>query len=186
MPKIVVECKDPHDLESVEQAVEDAIGRCNVTYFKQAQAMLEKGVAETITDASRKIAEDTGEHPEAVRDKILRGERDVEGESPILPRKPKKKVNRKELMRKFKNGEFKTTKDAAEYFGCDVRTINRNLQIVKNPQIPKDQIIHEDVEKAFNDFYAEIQSAKIDGWKTTSKEGAIRLLGLLYDLVNIS
>jgi len=79
MAKIVVECQDPNDLDAVEQAVESAVGRCNITYYKQAKQMIEQGVANSKNDAAKKIAEDTGESQEAVRHRIRSGEDEVGG-----------------------------------------------------------------------------------------------------------
>lgn len=196
MPKIVVECRDPNDLESVEEAVEQAVGRCNITYFRQAKAMIDVGTASSLSNASEKIAEDTGESPRVVRERIVKGEKDLLGEGRQgIQRKTggpqfEKKVNHDELLGKFKSGEFKTNKDAAEYYNCTERTIRYHLGAVsrkpKQPKVSKDQIVSEDVQRTFNLFYAEIQNAKMEKWKHTSKEGALKLLGLLYDLINIT
>ena len=77
MAKIVVECSDPNDLEAIEAASEQFVGRCNVTYFKQAQAMQQIGSAKNNLDASKKIATETGETSEAVRHRIRRGKNEV-------------------------------------------------------------------------------------------------------------
>lgn len=45
----------------------------NADYYIRARAMIEKGKAKNISDASRKIAEQTGQIPETVRKKINRG-----------------------------------------------------------------------------------------------------------------
>jgi hypothetical protein len=43
MAKIVVECADPNDLKQVEAAVEQAVGKCNITHYKQHLALVEAG-----------------------------------------------------------------------------------------------------------------------------------------------
>jgi hypothetical protein len=73
MAKIVVECSDPNDLQAVEAATDQFQGKCNVTYFRQAKAMVDAGTAKTLHDASKRIAEDTGESEEAVRHRVRRG-----------------------------------------------------------------------------------------------------------------
>lgn len=83
MAKMVVECQDPNDLDSVERAVEFAVGRCNVTYYKQAKQMVGQGVANSKHDAAKKLAEDTGESVGAVRQRIDRGQREVA--QPVQP-----------------------------------------------------------------------------------------------------
>lgn len=77
MAKIVVECSDPNDLDAIEAATEQFIGRCNTTYFRQHQAMVEAGVSENKSESARKIAEETEETPEAVRTRIRRGEKEA-------------------------------------------------------------------------------------------------------------
>jgi len=45
----------------------------NVDYYMRARAMIDTGTAKNVSDASRKIAEETGEKPETIRKKINRG-----------------------------------------------------------------------------------------------------------------
>jgi hypothetical protein len=77
MAKIVVECSNPNDLNEVEAIMDQVAGRCNITYFKQHQGMVDAGVSESQRESARKIAEGTGETPEAVRSRIRRGEKEV-------------------------------------------------------------------------------------------------------------
>jgi len=77
MAKIVVECSDPNDLEAIEAASEQFVGRCNITYFKQAQVMQEVGTAKSQREAARKIAGETGETESAVEHRIRRGKNEV-------------------------------------------------------------------------------------------------------------
>jgi len=77
MARIVVECANPNDPQAVEAAMEDMVGKCNVTYFKQAEKMKEAGKATSDREAARKIAKDTGESDGAVRLRIQRGRDEV-------------------------------------------------------------------------------------------------------------
>ncbi len=56
MARIVIECIDPNDPDAVEAALEQITGKCNVTYFKQAEKMKKAGSASSDRDAARKIA----------------------------------------------------------------------------------------------------------------------------------
>jgi len=76
MPKIVVECSNPNDLDEVESIMDQVAGRCNVTYFKQHQGMVDAGVSESQSESARIIAEDSGETPQTVRRRIQRGEKE--------------------------------------------------------------------------------------------------------------
>ena len=73
MARIVVECADPNDPVAVEAAVEEMVGKCNITYFQQAEKMKAAGKASSDRDAARKIAKDTGESEETVRHRIRKG-----------------------------------------------------------------------------------------------------------------
>jgi len=77
MARIVVECSNPNDLEAIVDAVELAAGKCPVTYFKQAKKLQEVGAVKSERAAARKIAEETGESPESVRQRIIDGKRSV-------------------------------------------------------------------------------------------------------------
>jgi len=76
MPKIVVECSNPNDLDEVESIMDQVAGRCNVTYFKQHQGMVDAGVSESQSESARIIAKDSGETPQTVRRRIQRGEKE--------------------------------------------------------------------------------------------------------------
>lgn len=76
MAKIVVECSNPNDLDEVENIMDQVVGRCNVTYFKQHQGMVDAGSSKSKSESARKIAEDTGETPQAVRRRIQKGEKE--------------------------------------------------------------------------------------------------------------
>jgi len=84
MAKIVVECSDPNDLQAVEAATDQFQGKCNVTYFRQAQALVEAGAAKSLKDASKKMAEDVGETPGSVEERVYRGKKSLQ--QPVAPR----------------------------------------------------------------------------------------------------
>lgn len=75
MAKILVDCENPNDLNSLNAAIEKHFGKCNVTYAEQAKAMKEAGLVESRREAARKIAKETGETPKAVEHRIDRGEK---------------------------------------------------------------------------------------------------------------
>lgn len=77
MAKIVVECTDPNDLEALEEAADQMAGRCNVTYFRQAAEMVDKGIAKSQYDAAKQIASQSGETVKAVEHRISRGKKEV-------------------------------------------------------------------------------------------------------------
>ena len=65
------------------------LGRCNVTYFKQAAEMVDKGIAKSQYDAAKQIAEGEGEKPENIRWRIRDGKKKVGGDlqkesSPVI------------------------------------------------------------------------------------------------------
>ena len=78
MAKITIDCSDPNDLAALESAIEEAVGKCNVTYFKQAQELQEAGVVLSERAAARKIAEETGEPVPTVRSRIKAGKKEVD------------------------------------------------------------------------------------------------------------
>ncbi len=55
----------------------EGVGKCVITYFRQHEAMVEAGTSKGVRESARKIAEDTGESAETVRNRIRRGKRDV-------------------------------------------------------------------------------------------------------------
>lgn len=77
MAKIVVECADPNDLSAVEEAVEQSVAKCNITYFNQHQALVEAGKSSSQRQSAKIIAEETGETSETVRNRIRRGKMEV-------------------------------------------------------------------------------------------------------------
>ena len=77
MAKIIIDCADPNDLQEMENAIEKAMGSCNVTYFRQAEAMKEAGTAKSLNDAAEKIAKETGESKRSVETKVYRGKKQI-------------------------------------------------------------------------------------------------------------
>lgn len=77
MAKIMIECADPNDLKSIEEAMGEVEGRCNITYFRQAEALLEAGAVDSERAAARKISGATGESLSTVRHRIQRGKKEV-------------------------------------------------------------------------------------------------------------
>jgi hypothetical protein len=75
--KIVIECADPNDFEAMIQAAQEAAGKCNITYAKQAEALKEAGVVKSEREAARKIAEETGEPEKTVMSRIYRGKNEM-------------------------------------------------------------------------------------------------------------
>ena len=61
---------------------EHVLGRCNITYFKHAQERIEAGTAKSFREASRQMAEETGESEEAVRHRVRTGKNQVGGDRP--------------------------------------------------------------------------------------------------------
>jgi len=56
----------------------------------------------------------------------------------------------------------------------------------KAMSINKNELIDEEVKQTFNAFYYEIQRAKMEKWKNTSKEAALYLVELTKDLIEIT
>jgi hypothetical protein len=73
MAQLLVHCADPNNLKALEEAIHESAGRCNVTYYNQAEAMMEAGSAKSLHDASKQIAAQTGESPKVVENRVYRG-----------------------------------------------------------------------------------------------------------------
>ena len=78
MPKLMIDCINPNDFESVQDTVEQIQGKCNVTYFEEAQKRIEKGIAKSEHDAAKQISKETGESLPSVRCRIQRGNKKVQ------------------------------------------------------------------------------------------------------------
>ena len=77
MAKITIDCADPNDFTAVTEAAERAAGRCNITYAKQAAAMVDAGTVRSERKAAKQIAEETGEPLETVRTMVKRGKKEM-------------------------------------------------------------------------------------------------------------
>jgi hypothetical protein len=73
--------------------MDQVAGRCNVTYFKDAMARIEAGSAASLHDASRQIAEETGETQRAAATRIYRGKKDVARLAQPEPQPPETDAN---------------------------------------------------------------------------------------------
>jgi hypothetical protein len=51
--------------------------------------------------------------------------------------------------------------------------------------VPKDMLVDEEFKRAFDAFYREVQRARLENWKTTSKEASLRFLNLIQDLIEV-
>lgn len=65
--------KCPDNLEELQE-LEKLIPLCKVTLYDQAKARIEKGVAKSVSEASRQLAEETGKSPETIRNQIRRAD----------------------------------------------------------------------------------------------------------------
>ena len=61
--------KCPESIEELQE-MEKLIPLCKVTLYNQAKARIEKGVAKSVSEASRQLAEETGRSPETIRQRI--------------------------------------------------------------------------------------------------------------------
>lgn len=77
MAKIIVDCPDPNNPKDIEKAAEEMVGKCNITYYRQAEQLQKKGKVVGDREASREIAKETGESEEAVRHRIRKGKDQV-------------------------------------------------------------------------------------------------------------
>lgn len=57
---------------------------------------------------------------------------------------------------------------------------------VKAKSINKEEIIDDEMQRTFNDFYREIQRARLENWKNTSKEASLILVKLIKDLIEVA
>lgn len=174
MAKIVVECTNPNDLDEVESIMDQVIGRCNITYFKQHQGMVEAGTSKSKSESARIIAEDTEESPDAVRMRISRGEK--ESEQPVQqksnPPQSQQVINIPNLTDaggKRKGAGRKPARSRPKLTLCD-----------------KERIMDEDFKDGFNLLLRAIKNAKHSKWKTTSKEAALKHIDILNDVITIT
>jgi len=65
--------KCPESIEELEEW-EKLIPLCKIDLYNQAKARIEKGVAKSVSEASRQIGEETGKNPESIRRRIKEGQ----------------------------------------------------------------------------------------------------------------
>lgn len=58
-------------------------------------------------------------------------------------------------------------------------------QIARAKIVVKEEIVDEIFRNAFDIFYYEVKRARLDRWKDTSKEAALRLVRLIQDLIEV-
>lgn len=61
--------------------------------------------------------------------------------------------------------------------------VNRKSERAKS--IPKEEMVDEVFKRAFDAFYWEVQRARLEDWKNTSKEASLRLVSLIQDLIEV-
>jgi hypothetical protein len=133
MAKITVECSNPNDLSALEAAVEQAAGRCNITYFKQHEALVDAGKSTSQRDSARKIAEETGESPAAVESRIRRGKDQVRQPDAVrLEREKARKAEGEEWRKKNPPSPLMVGIDGALYISALEKCIRKLPQ--KPPQ----------------------------------------------------
>jgi len=197
MAKIVVECSNPNDMDEVEALVDQVAGKCNVTYFKQHQGMVEAGTSKSKSESARIIAEDTEESHGAVRKRIERGEKEsgqpVQQNS-ITPDNQESTNVCSGCWKEFQHSDCTFNNLCNE---CDPPTkkfdSGRGGQREGAGRKPKprltlyekEKIIDEDFKRAFDAFYWEIQRVRLENWKTTSKEAALQCAKLIKDLIEV-
>jgi len=62
--------------------------------------------------------------------------------------------------------------------------VDKQVQAVR--RMKRDEIIDEEMQKAFDIFFHEVQRAKMEKWKNTSKEAALKLTKLIKALIEIT
>lgn len=51
--------------------------------------------------------------------------------------------------------------------------------------ISREDIVDENFRRAYDAFYREVQRARLENWKNTSKEASLRLVSLIQDLIEV-
>ena len=57
---------------------------------------------------------------------------------------------------------------------------------IRAKSINKEEVIDDEMQQTFNDFYREIQRARLENWKNTSKEASLILVKLIQDLIEVA
>ncbi|MDD3655014.1 MAG: hypothetical protein PHO01_12715 [Desulfotomaculaceae bacterium] len=55
----------------------------------------------------------------------------------------------------------------------------------KKEKVYKEELVDEEFRRAFDAFYREVQRARLENWKHTSKEASLKLVSLIDDLINV-
>jgi len=161
MARIVVECSNPNDLEAIVDAVELAAGKCPVTYFKQAKKLQEVGAVKSERAAARKIAEETGESPESVRQRIIDGKRSVVLKEPKESKPPETIQNPTPVIIEDRKPQGGGTREGAGRHRNDDRRVSQEFL------------------EALNRLAMIIGLEKRDGWKRLSRKSALEMVGRL-------
>ena len=185
MAKIIIDCADPNDLKKVESLVEQTVGKCNTTYFRQHQGMVEAGTSKSKSESARIIAEDLGESPGAVRKRIERGEKEIGQPVQEKPRTTRTIDNQESTTEMTPNlKKLEKTKKQPHGGKRDGAGRKRRPRFKITPLEEKEKIM----DKYFKEGYELIYTALIEAihfkWKTTTKEAAIKHLKILYAIVN--
>ncbi|MCK4825457.1 hypothetical protein KA005_57445 [bacterium] len=85
--------------------------------------------------------------------------------------------SRKQIMDRYR---YHTGKDKK------ISEIPKPKKTHPHPKTPKEQIFEDRFKKAFDQFYYEVQNAKMEKWEKTTKEAALYYVSLLTDLITIS
>jgi hypothetical protein len=87
---------------------------------------------------------------------------------------PEGKITAKHISKVVNQFKAKTTKK-------EVKQKTANAKAAINKQ----DIVAESFKRAYESFYWEVQSARLDNWKTTSKEASLYMVSLLKDLIEV-
>jgi len=183
MAKIVIDCADPNDLDAMYQSIEDAAGKCNITYFKQHEKLVEAGKSKGVRESSRIIAKDEGVSEESVRNRIRDG-------------KNKVCVDHPETFSKTEPNSAPEKPSLTHQDGRDhlppTPTPKRKPRLAPEPtksqikEMEKQQQMTADFKAAYETFYGQIMNAKMGDWKDTSKEAALNCIDQLFSLTTIT
>jgi len=174
--KIVVECGNPNDLKEVEALVEQAVGKCNITYYQQHKGMVEAGASKSKSESARIIAQGTKESPEAVRCRIRRGEK----ESGQLDQEKSKTPDNQGSTEFAVPKQYDSGRGGAREGAGRKRAPRRQLTELEK----KERIVDKDFQEGFELMSRALENAIYNDWKKTSKEAAIKHIKILYGIVN--
>lgn len=174
MSKMIIDCADPNDLDELERAVEQAAGKCTITYFRQHQEMVKAGTSKSKSESAKIIAADTEESPEAVRKRIERGEK---ASGQLVQQKSNQPEKQQVTSKEIPN----LTDAGGKREGAGRRSMWANY-----PKNPKENQYTEVFKEAFDIFLDEVKDAKAMKWQETSKEAVLKHIKILYDVATIT